>query len=765
MRFLARVAISASLLIGVGLAQVAVTTYHNNNLRTGFNGSETQLKPSNVDSAHFGLLFTLPTDGEVYAQPLYLPKIAIPNKGVHNVLYVATEHNSVYAFDADSNTGANGTPLWHVNLGASVPNGDTGTDDINPEVGITGTPVINADTGTMYLVAKTKEIQGGNTAYVQRLHALDVATGAEKFNGPVVISGTVNGTGEGNDGSGHVPFNPQIQHNRGGLLLLKLGTAGTPKNRIFIPFASHGDNGPYHGWIFAYDAETLQQTAIFNSTPNALNDPTGYPIAAGGIWQAGAGFASDGSYIYAATGNGSFDPATKGYGDAIIKVDARTGLALSDFFAPSNQDALNRADADLGSGGVMILPSGYGSQSAPGLLVQAGKEGTVYALNRGHLGGFHATDQVVSEFVSAIGGVFGTPAFFNGHIYFGSSGGVSSFDVANGVVTGPIQTSPESYGFPGPSPAVSASGLTNGIVWAVQTDGYNSSGPPVLRAYDALNLTNELYASDTTSGRDTFSRAVKFVAATITNGKVYVGAHDAVGVFGHGQWVAAPSISPPSGSYPSSVVVTLTKSIPSESIYYTLDGSAPTTSSHLYTAPFTLTTSAVIMARGFAAGYSPSAAVQGNYLVNVVIGTGDGLTGKYYNGTMNPSFSLPPTATRIDPTVDFFWGAGSPISGVGTTNWSARWVGKVQAETTGTYTFYTRSDDGVRLYVNGQLIIDNWTDHGQTIDSHRFNMVAGQKYPIVMTYYQNAGSSVAQLSWSALALPMQIIPQTQLYSQ
>ena len=484
-----------------------VLTYHNDNARTGQNLNETQLSPQTVNPSGFSKLFSYGVDGYVYAQPLYKSNVSIAG-GTHNVVYVATEHNSVYAFDADSNAGSNSGPLWTVNLGPSVPNSDVGTDDIVPEIGITGTPVIDGASGTLYVVAKTKE----NGTYVQRLHALDLGTGGEKMGGPVVIQASVAGTGDGNDGNGNVPFDPLRQNQRPALLLLN--------GAVYIGWASHGDNGPYHGWVIGYDASTLAQVGVYCTTPNG---------GLGGVWMSGGGLAADSSgNIFFETGNGTFQ-AGSDYGDSFLKLSASNGtLSFQDFFTPFNQQDLSNGDVDLGSGGVVLLPDQPGAH--PHVMVGAGKEGRIYLVDRDNLGQFNAgADNVVQELPGALPGVFSTAAYFAGNLYYkGTDGSLVAYALSNGLLqTPPVSQSGVTWSWPGSTPSISAGGSSGGIVWAIE----NNVNPAVLHAFDASNLGNELYNSNQNSG-DQPGPGVKFSVPTVAGGKVYVGTATGLAVYG-----------------------------------------------------------------------------------------------------------------------------------------------------------------------------------------------------------------------------------------
>jgi len=537
----------------VAEAQVNVTTHHYDNARSGANTNETILTPQNVTVSSFGKLFSQPVNGYVYAQPLYLANLSIPGKGTHNVVFVATEGDSVYAFDADNNTGANASPLWQANLidtahgaaaGATTVSSfsDIGCSDLVPQVGITSTPVIDGTTGTMYVEAKSKE--GG--VFIHRLHALDVTTGAEKSPGPVVITATMNGTGDGSSGGQLIFGGPSTagqaialrQHSRPGLLLLN----GT----IYIGYASLCDGAPYHGWMFAFDAATFTQMGVFNTTPNGNW---------GGIWMSGSGLAADASgNVYVATGNGTFDtvsvPATA-VGDSLLKLGISGGnLALLDYFTPYNQSTLNSGDTDLGSGGVLLLPDQPGS--FPHLLVAAGKQGRIYLVNRDQMtklnqhycNGCSSDPQVVQESSSGqVGGLWSMPAYWNNTVYFwGEVDVLRAIPLVNGLLDyAHLTTSTTSYNYPGATPTISANGTSNGIVWSIDSSRYGLPGPAVLHAHNATNVARELWNSaQAANSRDKAGNAVKFAVPVPVNGKVYVGTETEVDVYGLFNPPAAP---------------------------------------------------------------------------------------------------------------------------------------------------------------------------------------------------------------------------------
>jgi hypothetical protein len=603
-------------------AQTPILTQHYDNGRTGQNTGETILTTANVNSTSFGKIFTLPVDGYVYAQPLYVPNVNIAGT-VHNVLYVATEHDSVWAFDADTG----GTRLWMVSLiengGTTIPYNNLNTGDIVPEIGITGTPVIDNTTNTLYVVAKT--LESGN--YILRLHALDITSGAEKFGGPVVMSATVSGSGSGTTvGTGMLPFNSQWENQRPGLLLLN--------GYVYVGFAAHGDNGPWHGWILSYKASTLAAAGAWCTSPNGIGS---------GLWASGSGLAADttgNGRIFVATGNGDYPvtgnvvptpapapSASVDFGDSLVQLTlSATGqITPTDYFTPYNTASLDGADTDLGSGGVIIPPTQNGN--FPNVLVEAGKQGRLYIVNRDKMtsDGSHfcngcSSDPEIIGVNNAIDGLWSMPAYWNGNMYFWANGDhLKAFTFAGSALSASqTSESAETNSFPGATPVVSANGTTNGIVWAVETDAYGSSGPAILRAYDATNVSHLLYGSNVTANPDTLGPAVKFVVPVVTNGKVYVGAQkevDVFGLLGSQQHAIAPAFSPAPGGYSTSVSVSISTTTPNASIYYTTNGSTPTTASTLYSGPILISSTTTLNAIATASGLLQSGTTTGVYTI------------------------------------------------------------------------------------------------------------------------------------------------------
>ncbi|MDP8981179.1 MAG: pyrrolo-quinoline quinone [Acidobacteriota bacterium] len=498
-----------------------VTTWQYDSARTGANLHETILTPANVNAAQFGKQFRRPVDGDIYAQPLYLPHVEIPGKGVHNVVYVATEHGSVYAFDAD---GQPAEPLWKVSLlgnnSTTVRSRDVSCPFIAPEIGITPTPVIDLNSGTLYVLARTRETRGIlSPRYVQRLHALAITTGAEKFGGPVEIQASVKGRGAGGS-NGQIAFDPAIENPRAALLLVN--------NRVYLTWGSSCDVGAYHGWVMAYDAHTLAQVGIFNTSPDAQES---------GIWQSDAGPAADAAgNVYVVTGNGKFDAPGRDYGDSVLKLALGNGaLQLLDYFTPFNQRELNSEDKDLGSSGPVLLPDQPGPH--PHLLVMAGKGGMIYLLDRDQMGKYQADNDshAVQTLLSAGTGAFGAPAYWNHHLYYLCSNDVlKDFAIRGGRLSAtPVARGSERFIDPGAIPAVSSNGTAAGIVWLLSSKGWRSPDrPAVLHAYDAANVARELYNSHQNSARDEAGLALRFAAPMIVNGRVYVGAKSELDVYG-----------------------------------------------------------------------------------------------------------------------------------------------------------------------------------------------------------------------------------------
>jgi len=741
-----------------GLA--AVLTGRNDNARTGQNTNETILTPANVNKTSFGRIFSYSLDGCMVAQPLVLPNVSIPGKGVHNLLFGVTEHDTVYAFDADSNAGPNAAPLWKVsfiNPAAGVTPLRTTIDlqassspgFYGPEVGISATPAIDPLTGTIYIVAKTREVANNSTNYVYRIHALDVSTGAEKFGGPVVIQGTVPGVGDGFDSAGNVAFLPWKHMTRPALLL--------NNGVLCVSFTSHQDFPPYHGWVFTYNAYTLQPLGVFNTTPNG---------SAGGIWQGSSGPAADAAgNIYFETGNGTFAAENQNFGDAVVKLASGNGLSVADYFAPYNQLDLNLSDLDIGSAGLILLPDSAGSTAHRHLLVAGSKTGVFWLLDRDNLGQYNplGDQQIVQEISGATAGMWVTPAYFNGAIYYCAVGdNVKAFAISNATINPtPISKSTATIPYPGSSLSVSANGNSNAIVWGIDSSA-NQSGPAILHAYNATNLAVELYNSSQNLARDNPGPAIKFTMPTIANGKVYVGTANSLAVFGNFSSILAPVIAPPGGIFTNTITITLSASNGAK-IYYTLDGSMPTTNSLLYSGPFTLTNSAGVQAIAVVPGQQASAVASASYLSTSTLGNGTGLLGQYYRNSFptNPFVGTP--VVRTDPTINFDWNTTSPDPSIPLTNYTVRWTGMVQPLFSQTYTFSTTTDDGVRLWVNGQQLINQWAPQSPTTWSGSINLQALQLYPIEMDYFQAGGGAVAQLSWSSPSTAPSIIPESQLY--
>jgi uncharacterized repeat protein (TIGR03806 family) len=751
---------------------MSVLTYHYDNTRDGANTNETTLTPDVVNVNSFGSLFSYTVDADIYAQPLVMTNVTIPGKGVHDVVYVATEHDSVYAFDADSNGGPTGGLLWSTNLGISavMPNNDFGNrygpyHDLDPEMGITGTPVIDPVAGTIYLDVFTHE---GTNIYYHRIHALDITTGNEKPYSPVLVAASVPGKGV-DSSKGVVTFKAEQQLQRPALTL-----AG---GKLFVAYGSYADTDPYHGWVIGFNATNLLilTNYIFNTTPNATKAAFGANAAEGAIWMGGNGLSVDNNTnLYFLTANGSFSANTNGgdYADSFMKLSTTNGLRLADYFTPFNQADMASADNDLGSGGPVLLPDAVGSVAHPHLIVGAGKGGDIYLVDRDAMGHFNAADdsQIVGKLPGAIGSAFSSPAYFNHLIYYqGDSDVMKAFAITNAIITAtPVSQSGTTFGYHGSTPVVSANGTNNAIAWVIQADAYASSGPSVLHAYNAYNLAQELYNSSQNLARDNPGAAVKFTVPTVVNGKVYVGAEFKLSVFGVSTFLATPVISPNGGVFTNSIIVTLSDVTPGVSIYYTLNSTLPTTNATLYTGPLVLTNSASLQAVATQSGAVNSGAAVASFVNSSAIGNGTGLLAQYWTNTTsaaftNVTFSTLPTLTRTDAMVNFNWNSAGPDPNIGQSNFTARWTGSVQPQFNETYTFYVTADDGLRLWVNGQLLVNQWIAETPTTYQGSITLKAQQLYNLRMDYFQGGGGAEAMLAWSSLSTPQTIIPQTQFY--
>ncbi len=739
-------------------AGVAVLTQHNNLAHTGANLGETILNVTNVNTNQFGLLYSRAVDDQMYAQPLVMTNVDIPGKGIHNLVIVATVNDSVYAFDADDATVAatywtnsfinppSIVPPTHTDLSALGACGGN-YNDFSGNMGIVSTPVIDPVTGTIYLVARTKEF---GTTFVQRLHALDIRTGQERANSPVVITATYPGNGAGNVG-GVITFDPARQNQRAALSLVN--------GVVYITWASHCDLGPYHGWVMGYDATNLTRVVVYNNTPNGNN---------GGIWMSGEGISADtNGNLYLSVGNGSVgyngNPRdTINRGESFLKLTRSGGtLNVTSWFTPYNYQTLENGDIDLGSAGVLLIPGTT-------LAFSGGKQGVGYLVNRDNMGGlsFSSADtNVIQSLTLTSDQLHGGMVWWDGPgASFGYIWPASVFlqqyrfdRTLNKFILPAFAQSPSSAsgGQPGGILALTANGTNagSGIIWASHqlTGNANQSvRPGILHAYDAQNVSRELWNSEQNSARDGVGNFAKFVAPTVANGKVYLATFSGrLNVYGNAPgWVATPAFSPNGGTFINSVMVTLTDATVGATIYYTLDNTSPTTNSILYTGPFVLTNSTAVKAKAFKTSFVDSIVAGATFLNGSAIGTGTGLQGSYYSNQL-ATFVGPPTLVRTDATVNFNWGSGSPDPRISVDN--------------DTYTFYATTDDGVRLWINNQLVIDGWVDQSPTERSGSIALVGQQRYNIRMEYYEHGGGAQAMLSWGNAAMSKVIIPQRQLY--
>lgn len=831
-----------------------ITQYHVDLESNGVNSTETLLTPSTVNVNQFGKQFSTPVDGQVYAEPLYVPSVNITSgalQGVHNVVFVATEHDSLYAINStggnvlwkttfqsvETAANANGTATLlnprAATAIAPMPAGDTNSGDLTPEIGITATPVIDLPNKVIYVVAKSKQTIGGNAShYVQILYKLSIESGtilASKVIGDTTYSGgtyTYNTTGNASDtpyvlGSGdgnitvgtqkRIYFNAIREFGRVALQLFN----GT----IYMGFASHGDNGPYHGWMLAYDASTLAIKGALNTTPNG---------GLGGLWQGGGTIGIDPAgdsgkgFFYFETGNGSFNtsasnfngvkagstswyiglPKDADYGDSVVKValDSTTsptsqnangwGLKVVDFFSPFNNAQLNGADTDLGSSGLTILPDAVGDNTPDGnnvtnphLLVASGKEGKIYLIDRDNMSGFDPnTDHVKQVVAGAVSGNLNTAAFFlnnpnpgAGQLPSGSllmvagyGGGAKAYKISDGTVSGPTSVTTNDFGYLPGSPTISADGINNGILWAINRNTNK------LYAYRADNLGVELWDSGQAAGnRDLLGTATKFSVATVADGQVFAGTSNALVVYGPPVPPTAPPAAPggltTSAPFFNSIVLNWSDLSSNEDVFRIERTTTPndpnswveigTTSANVttYTDSTVLSQTAYsYRVRSFNSYLGGSYSAYSN--VSTVTtpaappsGSGDGLAASYYDDTTATSdghLSNPPALTRTDATIDFDWGNGSPAPVIPVDHFSVRWTGTIQAPVTGSYTFTMTTDDGGRLYIDGNKVLDHWVDQGPTAYTYSISLTAGTQHSIVMEMYENGGGAVAKLHWN-----------------
>jgi hypothetical protein len=599
-------------------AQTDVLVSHYDNGRTSANLSETALSVQNVNSGTFGKLYSVPVDGYLYAQPLYKSNVTIAGKGPFNVVFAATEHGSVYAFDA-----ATATPLWHTSFinpaSGLTSRAASSSEDLRPEVSITSTPVIDPASGTLYIVAET--VQSGSAA-LYWLHALDITTGTDKVP-PVNVQASV--------GSGLTPLNinAATSQQRPGLVLAN--------GVVYLGFGSNADSWPWVGWLLGYNATTLAQVAVF------CTSATGAQGA--GVWSSGEAPPVDANgNIFIVTGNGTFNPATGDWADAYLKLSTTGGLAVQDYFSPFNTAALGNADLDVASAGFALLPDAAGSATHPHLMIGTSKLGELYLIDRDNMGQFNGSystpnSQIVQWIPNAVGGTttnpssvplpyiensYSSPAYWHQHVYFcGISDACKTYTMNNGLLgSTPSSQASAKFGFPGGQPVVSAasSTATSAVLWAIESD--TTDNVAVLHAWDATNLASELYnTQQAVNQRDVAGAPVKFTVPTVANGEVFVGTQTEVDVYGllsaKLSRLAAPVFTPAPGTYASAQSVSISAAS-GATVYYTLDGSTPTIFSSVYTGPIAVSSSTTVNAVAVQSGAIASPLSSATYTISPV---------------------------------------------------------------------------------------------------------------------------------------------------
>lgn len=511
---------ASTLALAVSPCAAQVSTSQYNNARTAATLNEKILTPQNVNAQQFGKRGAFKVDGAVYAQPLYVPAVPIPGKGTHDLLFVATEHDSVYAFDANRTSDP---PLWKVSFLDKSRGVTTLSEDvvacpfIRPEVGITSTPVIDLKTGTLYVLARTMIARKfGDDEYFQHLHALAITTGVEKFGGPRLITASVPGKGAGTS-KGRVAFDALRENPRAALTLVN--------STVYLEWASSCDVDPYHGWVMSYDAQTLAQKSVLNVNPDGTQ---------AGIWLSDTGPAVDAEgNLYVPTGNGTFDATNGGrdYGDSVLKLDG-SSLTIRDYFTPHDQQRISEADNDVGSSGPTLIPDQPGPH--PHLLLQPTKDSTIYVIDRDNMGKYHSDSDTLLQMIKISGSGLGAIAYFKGHAFFATSDDfLRDYAINNGRLT-LHATSSTKFVDPGATVSISADGNRNAIVWAIATKTWN--GPDtkraVLYAFDASRLGEPIYNSEQNSQPDRAALATRFVIPIVSNGRVYFGTRSEVEVYG-----------------------------------------------------------------------------------------------------------------------------------------------------------------------------------------------------------------------------------------